>query len=375
MRRLLVIAIVLVPCAFTIAAQLQDARGVHVTLHEGTSMAAALSPDGRTIAIDLLGTLWTLPAAGGVARPITDISMDARQPSWSADGTHIAFQAYRTSTWQIWTIKSDGTDLKPVTAGPYDDREPSWSPDGQRIAFSSDRSGSYDVWMLTLATGEITQVTANSSNEFYPSWHGSREIAFVSDRRDKPGVYAISPVAGSNPAERLVAAAEGAVSAPAFAPDGSSVAFNVIGGAKSRLIVVDGASGERNIADPDEDVFPFRPQWISQNQLLYTADGRIKRRPAGGGAAQAVEFTADVSFTRPLFTPKRRRFDLAGPQPVRGIMHPAGSPDGKSLAYSSDRDGFMNIWVRDVQSGVDRQITRGSAAAMQAAWSPDGSRI
>ena len=74
-------AIVLVACAFTITAQLQDARNVHVTLHEGTSMAAALSPDGRTIAIDLLGTLWTLPAVGGVARPITDISMDARQPS------------------------------------------------------------------------------------------------------------------------------------------------------------------------------------------------------------------------------------------------------------------------------------------------------
>ena len=121
-------------------------------------------------------------------------------------------------------------------------------------------------------------MTANSSNEFYPSWHGSHEIAFVSDRREKPGVYAISPVAASNPTERLVAAAEGAVSAPAFAPDGSSIAFNVIGGAKSRLMVVDGASGERNIADPDEDVFPFRPQWISQNQLLYTADGRIKRR-------------------------------------------------------------------------------------------------
>ena len=58
-------------------------------------MAAALSPDGRTIAIDLLGTLWTMPAAGGVAKPITDISMDARQPSWSPDGTRIAFQAYR----------------------------------------------------------------------------------------------------------------------------------------------------------------------------------------------------------------------------------------------------------------------------------------
>ena len=54
---------------------------------------------------------------------------------------------------------------------------------------------------------------------------------------------------------------------------------------------------------------------------------------------------------------------------------PAWSPDGASLAYSSDRDGFMNVWVRDLRSGVDRQVTRGSSAAMQAAWSPDGSRI
>src|SRR5215467_10181078 len=72
---------------------------VHVTLREGTNMAAALSPDGRTIAIDLLGTLWTLPAAGGTARAITDIFLDARQPSWSPDGRRIAFQAYRDSTW------------------------------------------------------------------------------------------------------------------------------------------------------------------------------------------------------------------------------------------------------------------------------------
>ncbi|HEV3142187.1 MAG TPA: hypothetical protein VGY57_16790, partial [Vicinamibacterales bacterium] len=90
-------------------------RDVHLTLHEGTSMAAALSPDGRTIAIDLLGTIWTLPSSGGAAKAVTDISMDARQPSWSPDGRRIAFQAYRTSTWQIWTMNADGTDLRAVT--------------------------------------------------------------------------------------------------------------------------------------------------------------------------------------------------------------------------------------------------------------------
>src|SRR5712692_6634462 len=323
--------------ALTISAQ-QTGRAVHVTLHEGTSMAAALSPDGRTLAIDLLGTLWTLPAGGGVAKPITDISMDARQPSWSPDSTCIAFQAYRSSTWQIWTIKSDGSDLRAVTSGPYDDREPSWSPDGQRIAFSSDRSGSYDVWVLTLATGDLRQVTADPPNEFHPSWRGgSSEIAFVSDRREKPGVYAVNGSAsGSSATERLVAASDGAVAGPAFAPDGSSIAFSVIAGGRSRLMI-----GDRNIADPDEDVFPFRPQWVSPNEVLYTADGKIKRRPAAGGAARVVEFTADVSFTRPAFTPKRRTFDLSGPQPVRGIMHPVVSPDGKQVAFAAIGD----LWV------------------------------
>ena len=45
------------------------ARDVRLTLHEGTSMAAALSPDGRTIAIDLLGALWTLDVGGGRGAP------------------------------------------------------------------------------------------------------------------------------------------------------------------------------------------------------------------------------------------------------------------------------------------------------------------
>ncbi|HMJ84143.1 MAG TPA: amidohydrolase family protein, partial [Vicinamibacterales bacterium] len=425
MRRQLSSVAMLIGATLVVSAQIPTpGRFVHVTLHEGTNMAAALSPDGRTLAIDLLGTLWTMPAAGGVAKPITGIAMDARQPSWSPDGTHIGFQAYWTSTWQIWTVKADGTDLRPVTSSPYDDREPAWSPDGRRIAFSSDRSGSYDVWTLTLASGEVKQVTSDPSNEFYPSWKGSGEIAFVSDRRDKPGVYAIG-VDASGASERLIAAADGAVAAPAFGPDGSTVAFNVIADGRSRLMVSAPSGGDRNIADPDEDVFPFRPQWVSPSEVLYTADGKIKRRSVSGGAARIVELTADISFARSEFTPKPRQFDLGGPQPVRGIMHPVVSPDGtrvafaalgdlwlmpvgglahrsaereggsaqrlthdaaldtdpawsadgRSLAFSSDRDGVMNIWVRDLQSGTDRQLTRLNAAAMQASWSPDGSRI
>src|SRR3954469_1314012 len=141
MRTLSLAAIGLLGVGLAVRGQQPTGRAVHLTLHEGTSMSAAMSPDHRTIAIDLLGTLWTLPASGGVAKPITDIFLDVRQPSWSPDGRRLAFQAFRNSTCEIGRVDADGSGLKPVTSSAFDDREPVWSPDGRSIAFSSDRSG------------------------------------------------------------------------------------------------------------------------------------------------------------------------------------------------------------------------------------------
>src|ERR1019366_2717324 len=143
LRTLAIAAAMLARARAALRAQAPAAAPIRLTLHEGTSMAAALSPDGKTIATDLLGALWVMPAGGGVAKRITDEYMDARMPAWSPDGGRIAFQAYRSSTWQIWTVYADGSDLKAVTNGPFDDREPHWSPDGTRIAFSSDRGGAH----------------------------------------------------------------------------------------------------------------------------------------------------------------------------------------------------------------------------------------
>ena len=73
-------------------------------------MSVAVSPDGRTLAVDLQGSIWTLPAAGGAATRITDVFNDARQPTWSPDGKWIAFFAYRDGGYDIWAIAPDGIE-------------------------------------------------------------------------------------------------------------------------------------------------------------------------------------------------------------------------------------------------------------------------
>ena len=159
-----------------------------IVVTEGTNMAATASPDGRTVVIDLLGNLWTVPATGGDTKRITDVLFEARQPDFSPKGDKIAFQGYLDDGWDIWTVKPDGSEATRVTNGELDDREPQWSPDGARIAFSSDRTGNYDIWMLDAASGRLTQVTKHAAQDSQPAWSpDGREIAFVSDR-DKGGI-------------------------------------------------------------------------------------------------------------------------------------------------------------------------------------------
>ncbi|MEO7133576.1 MAG: hypothetical protein ABI024_05080, partial [Vicinamibacterales bacterium] len=376
---------------------------ISLTLREGTSMAAALSPDGRTLMIDLLGSLWTLPATGGAATRVTDEYLDARQPAWAPDNRRIAFQGYADGVWHIYVMNADGSGLRMVTSGPFDDREPSWSRDGNHLAFSSDRSGNYDIWDLEVAGGAVRQVTRHPANDYAPAYSPiSSAIAFVTERADRRGVWTIDSATG---AEASFASASGALSAPSWSGDGAKVVYNLIAADRSDL-VVDGKA-----ITASEDVFPFRAQWTSPSELLYTADGKIKKRSIHGGTPTVIEFTAPVSFTRTPYKPMVRDFDSRSARAVRGIMapvispdaaqvafvalgdlwlmpiggtakrltndrfvemDPTWSPDGRSIAFSSDRDGTMDLWVRELESGAERKV---ATEAVKAAWAPRGSEI
>ncbi|MDE2943901.1 MAG: amidohydrolase family protein [Gemmatimonadota bacterium] len=377
-RFLAPVALFLLPAA----AHAQD-REVRVTVSEGTNMAAAVSPDGSRIVLDLQGTLWVMDAGGGEARAITDMYYDARQPQWAPDGSRIVFQSFRDGRWHIWSIAPDGTGPVQHTFGPYDEREPAYSPDGGAIVFASDRSGNYDIWTLDVSggpgDGRIQRVTDAPTHEFTPQWSPDGEsLAYASDR----GLGAII-VRESGGSTRVVARSAGAIS-PAWSPDGSRIAYSAVVQGQTGLWVADaGAAGGGGAATPTRlteegaDVFPFRPMWMGE--IAYTGDGRIRRVSVDGAPGADIPFEATFAFTRRDYERAPRSFEAGEPEPVQGIVAPAVSPDGRRIAFTALGD----LWLLDTEAdeaeaaggATPRRLTDDPFVDLMPAWSRDGSRL
>ena len=80
------------------------ARRRRSTLHQASALTLALSPDHKTISMNLLGNLWTLPASGGTATRTSSLMQDTAYPDWSPDGKTVAFQSYKSGTFHIWAM-------------------------------------------------------------------------------------------------------------------------------------------------------------------------------------------------------------------------------------------------------------------------------
>jgi hypothetical protein len=327
-----------------------------ITITEGTAMSAVASPDRRSIAIDLLGVVWILPIGGGEARQITPDTIEAREPSWSPDSQSLAFQGYEDA-WHIYTISTDGTGLTALTTGPFDDREPDWSRDGRRIAFTSDRYGGISsIWQVEVVTGAVTQLLAFVAD--HPCWAPiDSEVIFL-------GYPAQAPSRGSLTAGAWVVG-PGRPEQPLQLVPGVAPARNQCGNGRS-IELPRPSNGPAN----GEDIFPFRVQRLSANQVLYTADGHVKVASASGGSTRIIPFTATLKRQRSTCHRTHRELQPETPQVVQGIVHPAVSPDGTMVAFTALGD----LWVIPV-GGEPIQLTNDPFVELDPAWSPDGTRL
>ncbi len=388
-------------------ARADEARnGGGTSVASGTDFAVAPSPDGRLLAIDMLGVLWVCSASGGTARRLTSDLYDIAQPDWSPDGSTIVFQSYRDGVFNLWKIRSDGSAITQLTTGPYDHREPRYSPDGRTIAYSSDAGGSYGIHLLDVATGATRALADTSAEEYEPVWSpdGTKVAFVVSDTR----IDVVDVATGARSTAVTVPTGQ-VVHQPSWMPNGTDIAYHLFNA---------GVNSLASTAGPlvtGEEVFPFRARFAADGRYFYTSGGTIRTRRLGSTSAGSVGFTAALTVTTPKYKKNVRVFDAPGSFPVVGIGSPAVSPDGSTiafralndiytmriggrpvplfrdrwwkadpdfspdgrrLAFVTDRTGTLNIWVRDLAAGTDRQLTRlTDSAALSVRWSPDGKEI
>ncbi len=380
-------------------------RKVPIAVDEGSWMNVDVSPDGRTIAFDLLGDIYTMPIEGGTPTRIAEGLAFEHQPRFSPDGKRIAFVSDRGGGDNIWLMNRDGSGK--VQLSKEDFRllnQPSWSPDGQFIVakkhFTTGRSlGTGEVWMYHVSGGAGVPLV-KKPNERHQKELG--EPIFAADgksvfytRNVTPGPifeYAQDSNTDLFNIERYdlqaakvttAASGDGGAVRPTPSPDGKRLAFVRREATQSKLYVKDLASGiERKVYDAlDQDVqetwavtgvYPNMAWTPDSSDIVFWAAGKLRRVSSQGGEARIIPFS--VSDDRVIIDATHPAVEVAPDSFTTQMPRWAEvSPDGRSVVFET----LGKLYVKHASGGTARRLTAARDDAMEAwpSWSRDGKSL
>ncbi|HEX8447965.1 MAG TPA: amidohydrolase family protein [Allosphingosinicella sp.] len=380
-------------------------RQVPINVDEGTWMNVDVSRDGRTIAFDLLGDIYTMPVGGGTPTRIAEGLAFEHQPRFSPDGRRIAFTSDRGGGDNIWIMNADGSDKRQLTKEDFRLlNQPSWSPDGRFIVakkhFTTGRSlGTGEVWLYHVSGGGGVPLVKKPNEQHQkelgePIYAPDGKSVYFTKNVTPGAIFEYAQNSNTNLFEiqryeletgevtTAVSGAGGSVR-PAPSPDGKKIAFVRRERARSKLYVKDLVSGdERKIYDDlDQDVqetwavtgvYPNMAWTPDSRDVVFWAGGKLRRVGADGGAAREIPFR--VNDTRVVIDAVHPRIEVAPDRFQTKMPRWASvSPDGRQVVFET----LGRLWIKPTTGGAARPLVKGGDEELELfpAWSRDGRTI
>ena len=352
---------------------------VQITHSPGEESWPRFSPDGKAIAYTASYNgnedIYVLPVTGGVPTRVTYQSHADRMVEWHPDGRQLLFASRRESGRQSYNQfylvpKTGGMPVKlPI---PYGELA-SYSPDGKQLAYITKITENYpfkryrgglasDVLIYDFATNKVENITKNNATDGKPAWAGDK-VYFISDQASDMRRNIWSYHTKTKQAKQITDFKDFDITYLSAGPQ--DLVFEV-GGTLYRM----------NLAD--EKYQPVSVQVVSDLSVemprSVDVSGRIENGTASPEGKRIIFEARGELFNVPVkegytinLTRSSGAFD----------RDPAWSPDGKQVAFWSDRSGEFEIWLQDPDGkSPARQLTkRGKGYGYHLFWSPDSKKM
>jgi tricorn protease len=360
-----------------------------LTNHEGFEMFAKFSPDGKQLAFtaqyDGNTEVYVMPAEGGVPVRLTytatlgrdDIS-DRMGPNnivmtWTPDGKNIIYrsrkQSFNDFIGQLYSVPVTGglSAELPLSTGGFC----SYSPDGTKLAFNrvmrEFRTWKYykggmadDIRIFDFVTGAVTKITDNDFQDIFPMWHGDN-IYFLSDRDRTMNLFVYNT--GTRQTRKLTNYTDYDVKFPSI---GNNAIIYENGGYLYVFDLVTEKASKVNITIA-EDFYGGRNELKDASKSIANADiSPDGKRVVFSARGDVFSVPAEEGITRNLTA-------SSGAHDREAVW----SPDGKYIAYLSDKTGEYEIYIeaQDGSSPAVQLTSNADTYKFTILWSPDSKKI